>query len=124
MDKTTHDIRLANWKAIIKRCQSRPQDQSAKQWLAANNVPEKQYYYWLRKIRSMAYQEMNISLPVVSNSKDTVPASFAEFSGHDLLEPGSTAAVIIRTSRSTIEISSGVSERLMVKLVKAVTHAL
>ena len=124
MDKTTHDIRLANWKAIIKRCQSRPQDQSAKQWLAANNVPEKQYYYWLRKIRSMAYQEMNVSLPVVSNSKDTVPASFAEFSGHDLLEPGSTAAVIIRTSRSTIEISSGVSERLMVKLVKAVTHAL
>ncbi len=124
MDKTTHDIRLANWKAIIERCQSRPQDQSAKQWLAANNVPEKQYYYWLRKIRSMAYQEMNVSLPVVSNSKDTVPASFAEFSGHDLLEPGSTAAVIIRTSRSTIEISSGVSERLMIKLVKAVTHAL
>ena len=124
MDKTTQDVRLANWKAIIEQCQSRPQDQSAKQWLAANSISEKQYYYWLRKMRSMAFQEMNTSLPAVSSNPDTAPVTFAEFSGHDLLEQRSRAAVIIRTARSTIEISPDVSEKLMVKLVKAVAHAL
>ena len=104
MDKTTHDVRLANWKSIIERCQSRPQGQNAKQWLAANNVPEKQYYYWLRKLRATAYQEMNNSLPAVTNSTVPETVSFAEFPAHDLLEARSGAAVIIKTSKSTIEI--------------------
>ena len=118
MDQVTQaktELRLQSWSELITECQN--SCMTVKAWCELHDVNVKSYYYWLRKIRSMAYQEMNVSLPVVSNSKDTVPASFAEFSGHDLLEPGSTAAVIIRTSRSTIEISSGVSERLMVKLV-------
>ena len=124
MDKTTHDIRIANWKMIIERCQSRPQGQSVKQWLADNQVPEKQYYYWLRKVRKAAYQEMNASLPAVTNTAASVPVAFAEFSGQELFEARPNAAVIIKTSKSTIEISSDVSETLMVRLVKAVAHAL
>ena len=124
MDKTTHDVRLENWRAVIKRCQSRPQELSAKQWLADNNIPEKQYFYWLRKIRQAAYQEMNAALPAVPNNPDQMPVAFAEFSGRDVFETKPGAAVIIKTSKSTIEISSDVSERLMVKLVKAVAHAL
>ena len=54
MDQTTHEIRLANWTAIIEQCQARPTDQTAKQWLAENNISEKQYYYWLRKLRKAA----------------------------------------------------------------------
>ena len=124
MDKSSYNVRLANWKAIVERCQSRPKDQSAKQWLAINNVPEKQYYYWLRKIRAMALQEMNTSLPAVTNERSAEPISFAEFSSHDLLESKSAPAIIIKTSKSTIEITTDVSEKLMVKLVKAVAHAL
>ena len=32
MDKTTHEVRLANWKSIIEQCQQRPEGQTAKQW--------------------------------------------------------------------------------------------
>ena len=31
MDKTTHEVRLANWKSIIEQCQQRPEGQTAKQ---------------------------------------------------------------------------------------------
>ena len=46
MDKTTHEVRLANWKALIERCQTRPKGQTAKQWLDANGISSKKYYYW------------------------------------------------------------------------------
>lgn len=58
MDKTTHEIRLANWKHLIEQCSSRPKDQTAKQWIEEHNISEKQYYYWLRKVRARAYGKM------------------------------------------------------------------
>lgn len=70
------------------------------------------------------YQEMNNSLLAVTNSTVPETVSFAEFPAYDLLEARSGAAVIIKTSKSTIEISSDVSEKLMIKLVKAMAHAL
>ena len=53
MDQTTHEMRLVNWKSIIEQCQSRPEGMSAKQCLRDNEIPEKQYYYWLRKLRKL-----------------------------------------------------------------------
>lgn len=73
MDQSTHDVRRANWFNIITECQQRPVDVSVKQWLADNGIKEKAYYYWLRKFRREACEQMN--LPAV-----TAPAelSFAE----------------------------------------------
>ena len=34
MDKITHEVCMAQWKAIIEECLSRLKGQSAKQWLA------------------------------------------------------------------------------------------
>ena len=45
MDQTTHEVRLANWKAIIEQCQARPKGQTAKQWMVENDISDKQYYY-------------------------------------------------------------------------------
>ena len=55
MDKTTHEIRIADWRSIIEQCQVRPEGQSARQWLADNGISEKNYYYWQRKVRQEAY---------------------------------------------------------------------
>jgi len=38
MDQSIHEVRFANWKAVIKRCQTRPKGQTAKQWLDANGI--------------------------------------------------------------------------------------
>lgn len=51
MDQLTHTVRRSNWINIIRQCQGRPAGTTAKQWLAENDISEKSYYYWLRKIR-------------------------------------------------------------------------
>lgn len=76
MDKITHEVRRANWQSIIKQCQQRPNGQTAKDWLKDHDISEKSYYYWLRKIRNGAYEQMTSSnLPVI-NQEGTV--TFAE----------------------------------------------
>ena len=102
MDQTTHEIRLTNRTAIIEQCQARPTDQTAKQWLAENNIPEKQYYYWLRRVRKAALGENrttqapgNIQLPAVP---------FYEIPAQYVLPNGGIPAVTIKTKKSTLEI--------------------
>ena len=51
MEQLTHTVRRSNWINIIRQCQDRPAGTTAKQWLAENDISEKSYYYWLRKIR-------------------------------------------------------------------------
>ena len=123
MDQTTHEVRLANWRTIIEQCQARPEGQTTRQWLAENNVPEKKYYYWLRKIRKAALTE-NKSLPDVPNEKQLPAVSFVELQGLDIPVADSTTAIKITTKKTTFEISTAVSDALMIELVKAVTHAL
>ena len=59
MDNSTHEIRFTRWKQIIEQCQNREEGQTAKQWMADNQVSEKSYYYWLRKIRREAYGQLD-----------------------------------------------------------------
>ena len=55
MDQLTHTVRRSNWINIIRQCQDRPAGTTAKQWLAENDISEKSYYYWLRKIVNAPY---------------------------------------------------------------------
>ena len=123
MDQTTHEVRLEQWAAIITQCQNRPAGQTAKEWLADNNISEKTYYYWLRKIRRKAYDGMKAELPAVSPSQ-TPAVVLAEVPAEDILPQEPATALTIRTRKSTIEITTAVSEALMVELVKWVAFAL
>ena len=58
MDKSTHEIRMEQWNAIVLQCQARPERQTAASWLTENGVDAKQYFSWLRQIRQEAYSEM------------------------------------------------------------------
>lgn len=123
MDQSTNEVRMASWLSIAKQCQNRPSGQSARQWLAENGVPEKQYYYWLRKIRSQSYQELKNQLPAVAS--DQLPENrFAEIPVPDIPSEGEAPAVVIKTSQAQIEIATSVSDSLMLRLVKAAIHAL
>ena len=122
MDQITHEVRLANWKAIIEECQTRPKGQSQKQWLAEHEIPEKQYYYWLRKFRQTAALHAQTQLPAVQEQKVPAPA-FVEIQAEQLL-PEPVPMITIRTKKSTIEIPSTVPETLVIRLVKAVSHVI
>ena len=126
MDQSTHEIRLANWMQIINNCQNRPKEQTTKQWLAENQISEKQYYYWLRKVRKQAYADSKAMLPEVQKDHSPAAVSVFEIPAEITNEYSSTGtrAITIWTKKSTIEIPSDLPESLIVKLLKAVSHAL
>ena len=124
MDRSMHEIRMANWKGVIQQCLNRPADQTAKQWLAENGISPKKYYYWQRKIRKYAVAEMKPALPRTEVPQEQ-EISLAEISLESLgSSSDAVPAVTIRTERSTIEITTAVSESAMIELIKAVSHAL
>ncbi|MDE5589461.1 MAG: IS66 family insertion sequence element accessory protein TnpB [Acetatifactor sp.] len=122
MDQSTHNVRRANWLNIITACQQRPVNISVRQWLADNGVKEKAYYYWLRKFRREACEQ--IQLPAV-----TAPAevSFAELpipvpAPVKPVTANNTVAVI-SANGITLEISNDISEALLCMLLQEVAHA-
>ena len=54
MDTHTHDIRMSQWTSIIQKCNT--SGMTKKQWCQDNNIKEKQFYYWQRRIRKLFIQ--------------------------------------------------------------------
>ena len=72
MDQCTHEVRAEYWKKIIQACGQRPAGQSAKSWMDENGICEQSYYYWQRRFRKQAYEEMkgNTSVPAVAERSE------------------------------------------------------
>lgn len=125
MDQSTHDIRRANWLNIVNLCQERPANVSVRQWLADNGIKEKAYYYWLRKFRKEAYDQLQV--PAVAQSTEV---SFAEVSIPVAASPESTPCTlfsspvaIIKYGDVSIEISNDISDAILSRLLQEVAHA-
>ncbi len=129
MDQTTHNVRRANWLTIITRCQERPEGISAKQWLSDNGVKEKSYYYWLRKFRKEAYAQMqppgtNVNPGTeIAFTEITIPDKAAPSSIPSPAEPCESPVAVIRHNGLTIGISNEISDSLLSRILREVSHA-
>lgn len=126
MDKTTHEVRLEQWKEIVHRCQARPEGQTAKSWLADNGISDKQYYYWLRQIRREAYEEIKSeSLPAAPASSGVTFAEvpFPEGSSHPGSVQGFSPDAVIQAGHMTVAVSNSISSGLFDRIMEAVSHA-
>ena len=108
MDKLTHTVRSSRWKDIILRCQDRPVGMNAKQWMAKNQVSENAYYYWQRKFRREAYEQMN-SAPTLPTTQDNYEVSFTEVHmpetrklGYDTIPENIRPTAVIKTSTNLL----------------------
>ena len=129
MEQLTHTVRRSNWINIIRQCQDRPAGTTAKQWLAENDISEKSYYYWLRKIRrevceqeglqevtnssALSFVEIPVKTALDTTPVPTVPAAMAAM----------TPVAVIRSDRLTLELSNDISESLLCRLLQEVLHA-
>ena len=125
MDQLTHNVRRSNWINIIRQCQDRPAGTTAKQWLVENDISEKSYYYWLRKFRKEAYEQMQMP-PATSSSEITfaeisVPLSRQEEPIHSFQEQPPVA--IIKNGALSIAISNDISEALLDRIFQVIRHA-
>ena len=121
MDQLTHTVRRSNWINIIRQCQDRPAGTTAKQWLAENDISEKSYYYWLRKIRrevceqeelqkvtnpsALSFVEIPVKTALDTTPVPTVPAAM-------------TPVAVIGSGRLTLELSNDISESLLCRLLQ------
>lgn len=126
MDKITHEVRLANWADIIKRCHERPEGQTAKQWIADNGINIKTYYYWQRRVRKELF-DMATNLPAVTSNQNEI--SFAEVPAKALNEtcrhPASYIIpdAVIKAKGAQIEINNSIAPSILKKILEVVTDA-
>lgn len=105
MDKTTYEIRLFHWKAVIEQCSFSPSGQAVKQWLTDNGINEKTYYYWQRRVRKDVSGQIN--LPQPAEIQEPIFVSFAEIpvipeQRETALETSFHADAVIRTGNTTV----------------------
>ena len=128
MDQCTHEVRAEYWKGIIKACGQRPAGQSAKSWMDENGICEQSYYHWQRKFRQKAYIEMKKSGDAVPAVAEKAELSFVEIpycssaEKNEQMISGSPVAVI-STSALKIEITNDISDSLLSRIIREVSHA-
>jgi hypothetical protein len=110
MDKITQtktEFRLRQWTQIIKTCQASGCTVVA--WCNQNNVNTKTYYYWLRKIRSLACESG--ALVTRRNEQPIVPVA--------LQETNATVAVTIHLPSISVDIHDGTSKETIEAVLSA-----
>ena len=56
-------VRLQEWAAQIKECQSRPSGMSVASWCADNGITKANYYYRLRQVRKACLEHIQKEIP-------------------------------------------------------------
>ena len=110
MDKITDtktEFRLKQWSKIIQACQT--SGMTVVSWCSQNNVKIKSYYYWLRKLRTIAC-ETGSHVPNKTEQK-IVPVPF-----HQTKD---SAAVTIHLSSFCIDIHDGTSKQTIEAVLSA-----
>lgn len=100
MDKVTDaktEFRLRQWTKIIQACQTSGMTVLA--WCSQNNVNTKSYYYWLRRLRSLACESG--ALTTRSSEQPIVPVAFKQ--------TRTPATITIHLSSISVDIHDGAS---------------
>jgi putative transposase len=114
MDKITHEMRLAQWTSIIRECNS--SGIPKKSWMATNNVDEKRFYYWQRRIRQEAIQELQPTR--------TSTATFVELPAPSTnYQQGTQPDAVLHIGNCALEIRNSMSPMLLQTIVKVMSHA-
>lgn len=134
MDQSTHEVRLAQWKEIIEQCQSRPNGMTAKEWLVKNQINEKTYYYWLRKIRKLVLSEINENVLAVPSKHQEI--TFVEMPFQQKPESSPVCYhgaadlpyihqpdVMIRTAKFEIGLYNTASDSLISRILQEIQNA-
>lgn len=110
MDKITDaktEFRLKQWIKIVQTCQT--SGMKVVSWCEQNNVKIKSYYYWLRRIRSLACE--NGSFELQSKEQQIVPVSFRQ--------PKSCSAVTVHMNSVSVDIPDGTSKETIAAVLSA-----
>jgi hypothetical protein len=120
VQKVTHEIRLQQWIGIIKEC--RGSGKSVRSWCEENGISEKSYFYWQRRIREAACQELTTHQEQQVKKAEPSQANAPAFAECRIPEdyPVGVTAVTIRLNGAVVEIHHGAET----SVVESILHAL
>ena len=123
MDKTTHAVRLQQWSEIIQA--QLASGMSKRDWCRENNVPEKQFFYWQRRVRKELYEVQTGKLVPSGSTNDLalveVPLAPSQTS---LATAGFVPDAVIAVGNVTVGIKENISETMLMSIGKMIRHAL
>ena len=130
MDSSTHEVRSANWKAVVAQCQSRPEGQTIAEWCKQNDIKPNTYYYRQRQVRKQLYQEMTSALPP-SPDREEVSVTFAEVPMRLASNPstaedsfhGFCPDAVICKGNLRVELTNHVSDHILDRIMEHLNHA-
>ena len=124
MDKITHQIRVEHRAKIMNECINSGMSITA--WCRANEISEKQFFYWQRTLLLEAFENSpNASLPAaVEPDQKLAPAIRKTVSFTEIKLPPSSQSVapvfhpelVIRKGNLVLEISNSASAELLSRL--------
>ena len=110
MDKITDaktEIRLKQWTKIIQTCQA--SGMTVVGWCSQNNIKIKSYYYWLKRVRTLACEAG--ALVPKKMEQQIVPVSFRQAK--------TSAGVTIHLSSICVDIHDGTSRETIEAVLSA-----
>lgn len=113
----TREYRLSQWLAIIKEC--RNSGMNVRSWCVQNNVNEKQFYYWQRKLRELASEKIAPVEKTATFAQLSVPVSKPDCSYTSPFIP----SMVIRVGNASIELAEHVQPELLASVLKVFSDA-
>ncbi len=95
-------IKFDYWKKTIEDCQA--SEKTVVAYCKENNVNEKTYYYWLRKIREQLCKDMNYPATAEENK-----CEFAQIKLHASYQQANPT-IKLHVGKVVVEISDGMSQ--------------
>ena len=129
MEKITHALRREYWKNVVAACNT--SGMKKQDWLKENNINSKSFYHWQKILREekgvqlildhTREQTLTQSLPISTQMTDSSHIDFG------VLTPpavGKSTAVgaVLRSGDLEVEISDDISDDLLHRLIKAMSH--
>ena len=102
IQKIDREVKLNQWTEIIRECRS--SSQSVRSWCIEHDIDEKRYYYWLRKIRKQACNNIEHSV-----STDVNRCEFAQIQPPAAFHQA-VPTIKLHIDGIIVEISDGMSQ--------------
>ncbi len=119
--EATRNYRLNQWTEIVRECRSSGQNVAF--WCAENSIKPRNYYYWLKQVRTTACEALP-SLQTENNS--IVPVSFPLHQVNQVSPQSidsSSPAIVVRMDAISLEIHNTASIELIENTLRALHHA-
>jgi len=121
MREATTEIRLAQWAQVMQdRAAS---GQSIAAYCEQRGIGKHSYFYWQRKLREAALQQMGVPEEESEKAQPLlVPSGWAQACIAEERAPGSAVGLTLRVGGAEIEVSRGFDEALLASVIKTLTQ--